>query len=130
MFLSKRYSRSLARLTLVSLLTLPLSSAFAADFPVGSYAAEGHTLTLALDGNGQFRVTEKEVVQVSGRYSVKGDQIELTDTDGPWACTKAGEQTGTYHWKMGKSVLTLSKVADQCEDRVGSLVKVRWKQQV
>jgi hypothetical protein len=129
MFLSKRYARSFGRLTLVSWLTLALSSAYAADFPVGSYTAEGHTLTLALDGNGQFRVTEKDMVQVSGRYTVKGDQIELTDTDGPWACTKAGEQTGTYHWKMGKSVLTLSKVTDHCEQRVGSLVKVRWKQQ-
>jgi hypothetical protein len=128
MFLSKRYSRSIGRLTLVSWLTLALSPAFAADLPVGSYTAEGHTLTLTLDASGRFRVIEKDLVQVSGRYTVKGDQIELTDTDGPWACTKAGQQTGTYHWMLGKSVLTFSKVADPCEDRVGSLVKVGWKQ--
>jgi hypothetical protein len=60
---------------------------------------------------------------------VKTGQLQLTDTQGPWACTKAGEQTGIYTWKYENAVLTLSKVADKCEDRVKSLVNLAWKRQ-
>lgn len=59
--------------------------------------------------------------QVVGKYTVKGDQLELTDTGGPWACTKEGEQTGIYSWKYARSVLTLTKVTDLCTDRAGTL---------
>ena len=41
----------------------------------------------------------------------------------------AGEQTGTYAWKYENAVLTFSKVADKCEDRVRSLIKLAWKAQ-
>jgi hypothetical protein len=82
---------------------------------------------MAFDDKGRFRVTASEVQQVIGQYSAKGDQLEITDSQGPWACTKAGEQTGTYRWKYANSVLTFSKVADRCEDRVNSLTSVTWK---
>ena len=67
------------------------SSAFAADFPVGSYVAH-KGITLTFDDKGQFRVLDGKTTQVTGNYRVKADQLELTDTGGPWACTKNGEQ--------------------------------------
>jgi hypothetical protein len=109
---------------------LTLSLAFAAEkpFPVGTYAAEGQKLTIVFDDKGEFRVTQGEALQVSGRYAAKGAQLQITDRQGPWACTKAGEQSGTYRWTFENSVLTFTKVADHCEDRVQSLTPRKWTQ--
>lgn len=112
---------------LATYLTLAMSSTLAAETPFpGTYSDEGHKVTIAFDGKGQFRVTQGDVLQVTGQYSVKGGQLEITDTQGPWACTKAGEQTGTYRWKYENSVLTFNKVVDPCEDRVRSLASATW----
>lgn len=106
---------------------LPLTSAFAADFPVGSYAAGPH-VSIVFSQDGQFHVTQDKTMEVSGTYTVTGEKVELTDKDGPWACTKDGTQTGTYTWKYEKSMLSFGKVSDRCEDRVGSLTRSTWKQ--
>jgi hypothetical protein len=108
---------------------LALSCAVAADFPTGTYQAKGQPYTVSFDGKGQFQVHQGEKLQVAGTYSVKAGEVELTDAEGPWACTRAGEKTGTYTWKYERAVLTLSKVADKCEDRVKSLVDLDWKRQ-
>jgi len=118
--------RSLASLTLSAGLMLPLTDAFAADFPVGTYTAGAKT-TVTFDGIGQFRVYEGKSMKVGGIYAVKADQFELTDKEGPWACTKSGELTGTYTWKFENSQLTFAKVVDLCRDRVKSLAKTSWK---
>ena|SRR6185312_614066 len=100
------------------------SGAFAADLPTGTYAIKGN-ITLTLDGRGQFRVTEGTETKVAGIYAIKGDQLQLTDKTGPWACS--GEQSGTYTWKFDDLVLTLVKVSDPCADRAGSLTMTAWK---
>jgi hypothetical protein len=102
-----------------------VSSAAAADFPAGTYAASGITLTF--DGNGHFRGSQKDAVVVEGVYNVKGDQLEFADKSGPWACP--AEQTGTYGWKPKGDTLTFSKVADACDERVQSLTARSWKKQ-
>jgi hypothetical protein len=109
--------------------TLALSPALAAEFPTGTYEAKEAPYTVRFDGKGQFHVNKGETLEVSGNYSVNTGELQLTDTQGPWACTKAGEQTGTYAWKYENAVLTFSKVADKCEDRVKSLVNLAWKRQ-
>ena len=68
-------------------------------------------------------------LEVLGNYSVKANVITFTDTSGPWACTGAGEQAGTYSWRYEDSVLTLAKVTDKCSDRVKSLVSRTWRGQ-
>lgn len=108
---------------------LALSSALAADFPTGTYEAKGPPYTVSFDAKGQFQVHQGEKVQVSGTYSVKAGEVQLTDVQGPWACTKDGEQTGTYAWRYEGAVLTLSMVNDKCADRVNSLINVAWKRQ-
>jgi len=109
--------------------TLAFSPAFAADFPTGTYAAKKAPYTLSFDEKGQFHVNKGDTLEVAGSYSAKASELELTDSSGPWACTKAGEQTGTYAWKYENAVLTFSKVADKCEDRARSLIKLAWKAQ-
>jgi hypothetical protein len=111
-------------------LAMAFCSAFAAaaPFPTGTFAAEGQSVTIAFDSSGEFRVTEGQSLQVTGRYEVKGGQLDFTDKQGPWACTKADEQTGTYRWSYVHSVLTFSTVTDHCKDRVQSLTGPKWKQ--
>jgi len=108
---------------------LALSCALAADFPAGTYAAKGAPYTVSFDGKGQFQVHQGDKLQVAGSYAVKGGELKLTDAQGPWACTKDGEQSGTYAWKFENAVLTLNKVTDKCDDRVKSLIGLAWKRQ-
>ncbi len=118
-------------LILSLVLALPAGAAFAADsaaFPQGTYGAQGAPYTVSFDEKGQFHVNKEGTLEVSGTYSVKGDEVKLVDSAGPWACTQAGEQSGTYKWKFANAVLTLMKVADNCADRVNSLVSHEWKQ--
>jgi hypothetical protein len=121
-----RCSNLLAPLALAIAGVVSHSSAFAAEFPVGSYVAHKN-VTLVFDGKGQFQVQVDKVTKVSGSYRAKGDQLELTDKNGPWACTKDGEQTGAYSWKYEDSVLTLTKVADRCDARSGTLTPATWQ---
>jgi len=108
---------------------LAISPALAADFPPGTYGVKQAPYTLSFDAQGQFHVQQGTTLQVSGTYSVKAGEVHLTDKSGPWACTKAGEETGTYSWKYENGALTFSKVADKCEDRVKSLVNLSWERQ-
>lgn len=109
--------------------TLALGVAFAAAFPTGTYGVKDAPFTVSFDDKGKFHVNKGETLEVTGSYAVKGGELRLTDSSGPWACTKDGEQTGTYSWKYQDGVLTFHKVADMCEDRVKSLVNLGWKRQ-
>jgi hypothetical protein len=109
--------------------SLALAAAVSADFPTGTYAAKEVPFTVTFDAQGQFQVLKGETLEVTGKYSLKTGQLQLTDSRGPWACAKTGEQTGTYAWKYENAVLTFSKVADQCADRVKSLVDLAWQRQ-
>lgn len=108
---------------------LALSPAFAADFPTGTFKAKQTPFAVSFDDKGQFRVKQGDTLEVMGRYSAKASELKLTDAEGPWACTKAGEQTGTYTWNYENAILTLIKVTDKCEDRVKSLVGLAWQRQ-
>ena len=108
---------------------LAVGAAFAADFPTGTYGVKEAPFTVSFDDKGQFHVNQGETLEVAGSYSVKAGEVRLTDSSGPWACTKDGEQTGTYSWKFENGVLSFVKVADKCEDRVKSLVNIGWKRQ-
>jgi len=122
-----RHSSSRGAAALLASLTLAVIPAFAADFPVGTFAANGGKITMTFDGKGQFRVVQKDATVVAGQYTIKGEQLEITDMQGPWACTKADEKTGTYGWKLDKVELKFSKITDRCEDRVQSLTSAKWQ---
>jgi hypothetical protein len=109
--------------------TLALSPAFAADFPAGTFAAKQTPIAVSFDAKGQFRVTQGDTLEVMGTYSATARELKVTDTQGPWACSKPSEQSGTYTWKFENAALTLLKLADKCEDRVKSLVGVAWQRQ-
>ena len=121
---------------LLGALTFTIGSAFATacafaatHFPSGTYAAEGKTFTATFDDAGHVQVRMGSVLEVEASYAFKGEQLELTDNSGPWACTKPAEKTGTYHWKYANGMLTFSTIDDKCKERAGSLVGQPWKKQ-
>jgi hypothetical protein len=122
----RRYLHTFAPLSLTIAMAMSQSLAFAAEFPLGSYTAH-KSITLTFEREGQFRVLDGKETVVTGDYHVKGDQLELIDKGGPWACTKDGEQSGTYSWKLDHAVLTLTKVADLCVARAGTLTPATWQ---
>jgi hypothetical protein len=100
------------------------STVAAADFPVGSYTLADFTLTFG--DKGVFRVMKGEQLGVEGEYSVTGEQIKLTDKQGPFACAN-GQETATYTWKLEGDTLTLTKVSDPCDGRAQAISGQGWK---
>jgi hypothetical protein len=98
---------------------------FAADFPIGTYASGEYTIVFA--DKGQYRVLTGEELVVEGEYTVKGEQITLTDKSGRLACKGEGMATATYGWKVEGETLTLSKVEDKCTGRSAGLTAGPWK---
>ena len=113
-----------AKVLLTIFFALVMNS-FAADFPQGTYASAEYTIVFA--DKGQFRVMTGEELAVEGEYTVKGDQLILTDKRGPLACTGEGMETATYGWKYEGEMLTLSKVKDECSGRSAGLTAGPWK---
>lgn len=56
------------------------------------------------------------IVQVEGSYTVKQDQLTLTDKSGPGAGTGA-DAVGTYKWSFDGKALILTKVQDENPSR-------------
>jgi hypothetical protein len=106
-------------LAICSGLAIPL--ALAADFPSGTFKSLDQPFTVTFDGHGKFHVNQDDKLQVAGSYSTKAAKVMITDSEGPWACTKANEQTGTYTWAYADGTLTMTKVADECVDRAKSI---------
>jgi hypothetical protein len=123
--MSTRTHVSTLSAALATVLCFPSLPALAGDFPAGTYADAD--FTLAFDGNGHFRGSQKGATKVEGSYTVQGDQLQFTDSSGPWACPAA--QKGTYGWKAEGSRLTFSKDTDACKDRVDSLTPHAWTRQ-
>lgn len=113
-----------AKVLLTVFFALVMNS-FAADFPQGTYASAEYTIVFA--DKGQFRVMTGEEVVVEGEYTVKGEQLTLTDKRGRLACTGEEMATATYGWKYEGESLTLSKVEDKCEGRSAGLTAGPWK---
>ncbi len=104
--------------------------AFAANrFPPGTYSPDGGALTATFDDKGNVQVKKGGELEVEGSYSISADQIELTDSHGPWACTKPAEKSGTYRWTYDNGTLTFSDVGDKCKGRSESLTAKSWKKQ-
>jgi hypothetical protein len=108
---------------------LASQAALAADLPAATYKVSNVPYTLSFDGQGQFHVDQGQNSQVKGSYTVKGDQLQLTDISGPWACSKSAGQTGTYRFRIEGGALMLNVVSDKCADRINSLVNLKWQQQ-
>jgi len=120
----KQYNRFLQSFGILTL-TVCSGLAAAAEFPAGTFTAGAFTITF--DGAGKFRLNQGDVMEAEGGYSTKGSQIQLSDKSGPWACTKAGEQSGSYDWKYENGTLAFSKVADKCDGRSQDLTAQPWK---
>lgn len=121
-------SPPITRMLIASILSLATLRALAADFPLGTYSPNGGKTTVSVDGHGKFTVMNNGKLEVSGNYTVQDDKIQFTDIDGPGACKKDGQQTGTYRWSLENTAVSFKKVADACDDRA-DVVKGVWKRQ-
>jgi len=104
-----------------------VTNLYASDFPQGTYTSGEYTIVFA--DKGQFRVSTGEELVVEGEYTVKGEQLILTDKRGRLACLGEGMETATYGWKYEKEMLTLSKVEDSCTGRSAGLTAGPWKRE-
>ena len=109
--------------TIIGVLAV-VTNVYAADFPQGTYTSGQYTIVFA--DKGQYRVSTGEELVVEGEYTVKGEQLILTDKRGRLACGE-GMEAATYTWKYERETLTLSKVEDQCEGRSAGLTAGPWK---
>lgn len=116
----------IARLSLLATTTAFACSAIAAsEFPTGTYTASD--VRLNFDAQGRFRASIGEATMVEGSYTATHDTLSLTDASGPWACLKnPKERTGSYHWKLDRDHLTLTKLDDLCKDRGETLTPKPW----
>ena len=106
----------LLRSAYIASLVAVTAVAVAGDFPAGSYISGPYMLRF--ERNGVFRVIKSDVALVEGTYRVKGDQLQITDKRGPFACTGKGQATGTYSWSIEAEMLRFSKVEDNSPNRV------------
>lgn len=100
------------------------ATVLASDFPAGTFEAGKVGVRFSKDGHVQFLSGTQ--VLVEGTFSVKGDQIRLTDQKGPMACASGETQSGTYRWALQSDTLTFAKVADQCDGRADDLTSQKW----
>src|ERR1700733_8869517 len=81
------------------------------EFPPGTYVSRD--LSITFDGKGHYQLSQSDTLKVSGTYTVQGDEIDVTDTSGPWTCPK-GQRTGSYHWEATLNGIAVTKMADAC----------------
>jgi hypothetical protein len=119
----RRHSISIGLLS-VSLLWAAFAGA-QEKFPTGKFGAQGFVINFGADG--RHAVMQDGNVVVEGTYKVTGDQIEMTDLKGQYACAESG--AGTFKWKYEGEALSFTKVTDSCEGRAGALTSGKWTKQ-
>jgi hypothetical protein len=92
---------------------------FTPTFPRVDYTSAADpgsgVMTLAPDGSWKVAGTDGGMIS-EGTYQVRGSTLTwLTDS----FCAEQGAGQGTYTWAWDGTQLTLTKVADECTDRVG-----------
>jgi len=115
----QKLARSLTFVAFVVVLMLAGTGSVAAQsekFPVGTY--ESGPFTIAFKDGGAFEVTHSGGGGVKGTYKLSGDQAELTDLEGDFACPDA---VGKYTWKVENERLVMSLIDDKCDGRAQAL---------
>lgn len=91
-------------------------------FPTGAYGSGEFTITFYDDGS--HSVSANNEVVVKGSYTVREDQIVLTDKEGRYSCGEA--KPGKYRWKAEGKTLKFEKLEDDCEGRASALSGQSW----
>jgi hypothetical protein len=103
------------------------------DFPVGTYVGTIEesdvsddylylvgTHRITFTSNATWNLILNGVSAVTGRFSVSGSQISITDVSGTYSCAQVGPTyaTGTYTWSFDGNALSFTVVSDNCTGRV------------
>jgi hypothetical protein len=112
-----KWSRTITSFALVIALLLagaPVVCAQQSDkFPIGSYESGPYTITFK--EGGKYEVTASAGGGVKGIYKVSGNDVEVTDQDGDFACPDT--VVGKYKWKVDGEKLVMTIIDDACEGR-------------
>jgi hypothetical protein len=131
---------SIATLVVVGL-ALSGPSAWSQESLVGTYAATLHVedvkipagseiptaqiageWSVAFGADHTYSVKQNNIEQVTGTYTLQGDELELTDTSGEFACKGGDAPQGVYRVKLDGPALTFTKVKDEeCAGRVATI---------
>ena len=91
---------------------------------------EGSPYTLSFDDKGHFHVTRRATRwKLRAATPSKAAELQLTDTQRPLGLHQGRRADRHLCLEIRERVLTFSKVADKCADRVGSLINLAWSQQ-
>jgi len=93
--------------------------------PLSTYDSEGYSLTF--EASGHFHYMKGDRLMVDGAYTYNGDEITLSDQSGIDACKGSGREAGRYRWALKGQLLTFTKIADNCSDRIRGLTNQNWK---
>lgn len=109
-------------------LTVTISSDDVADLDASSQLALIGTWTIAFADNGGYAAGKDNTVTAAGLWQLNGNELTLTDTDGPFACT--GDQaTGTYAISTDGSTYAFTSIDDTCQGRMFLLTVHRFSTQ-
>lgn len=104
--------RSTVLILSMMIVALPALAGETGGIPVGSYQSGPFTVTIQEDGT--YRVVHANGGAITGTYKVAGNQIEVTDQGGDFACF---DGAGKYSWKVEGDKLFFSVVEDPCNGR-------------
>lgn len=106
-------------------------------FPVGTYTCELGRDKFTYKFSAEGRYTEEIIaylndafvmVSESGIYTVSGDQIVITKTQGTDSdCTT--DEIGTYTWSLDSQTLSLKSLGDKCAIREYTNESCQWVMQ-
>ncbi len=92
-----------------------LSACSSEKFPTGKYTYINASVEYRDDGT--FILMSEDEVVSEGTYSVKGDEIQFTDS----YCAEQDANPGTYKWLYEDGKLNCELIEDPCEGRVEAL---------
>ena len=103
----------------ILLIAAALSACSSKAFPTGTYTCPGGVVEYREDGTFTL-MRENDIVVTEGTYSVKGDEIQFTDS----LCAEEDANPGTYKWHHEDDKLKCELIEDPCEGRRGLLTLI------
>ena len=107
-------------------LTGTYSSTLTADDVKGVTVVRGDQLvgkwTLVFNSDGTYEVRLNDVTHVKGTFTLKDDELTLTDKTGDFACVEGDNPQGVYKITRSALMLTFEKVKDEtCPGRASAM---------
>ena len=101
--------------------TIQAQASLSGDWKMSVTNPEGETFTakLTIKDNGKYLVDLgiDGTADVRGSYTLDGNQITISDSEGTNACPP--DKKGVYKYRVSATALEMEKISDECEGRGG-----------